>query len=136
MAATSAYAGYLVIGVIAAYLDTGRFVAALILAVVFARFPHVRQGKLRTIGLLPKAARLPVMVTLLALCMGSYLSRGEMVPVAVLGLAAAIVLTFRWIRLTVVNRVTSMLFRQPGPQADRRRIDPTIIDAEFRETKD
>ena len=57
LAGTITYTGYLVIGVMAEYLGTGRFVAGLLLGILFARFPSVSQGKLRLVGLLPKPVR-------------------------------------------------------------------------------
>lgn len=136
LAGTSAYAGYLMVGLVADYLGTGRFVAGLVLGAVFARLPYVSQGKLRTIGLLPKKARLPVVVVLLSVGLTSFLYRGDMVPALFLGLAATIVLTFRWIRLTVVPRAMSAFFRPSGEPAGAGRADPTIIDADFKEKKD
>jgi hypothetical protein len=135
LASTMTYAGYLVVGVISDYLGSNRFIAGLLLGILFARMPYVRQGKLRTIGLLPKNARLPTLVALLAFCLLSFLYRGEMVPMLFLGLAATFLLTIRWLRRTFMNRFASFFTSSLDP-AHSRNTDTTIIDAEFREKKD
>lgn len=142
LASTTTYAGYLVVGVVSGYLGTGRVVAGLLLGALFARLPWIYQGKLRTVGLLPKNARLPVLAALLAFCLLNFLYRGDMVPVLFLGLAASFVLGYRRMRQTLVKRAFSSFFESFGsvespPDPTRRKdADKTIIDVEFREKKD
>lgn len=136
LSSTLAYAGYLVVGVVASYLDTGRILAGLLLGVLFARVPWIRNGKLRTIGLLPKNARQPVMVALLAFCLIHFLYRGEVVPTLFLGFAASFLLTYRWIRRTLLRRAMSSLFGSKVDPPRSHTADKTIIDGEFRERKD
>jgi hypothetical protein len=136
LAGTLSYAAYLVVGVISDYLGIGRFMAGLLLGGLFARVPFIRKGKLRTVGLLPKNARLPVMAALLAFCLLSFLFRGEIVPMLILGLAATILLTLRWMRQRLFNRVYSFFSRSQVDPTRPRGTDQTIIDAEFREKKD
>lgn len=136
LVAISAYAGYLVIGMLAEYLGSGRFVAGLLLGLLFLRLPRARDGKLHTVGLLPKKARLPVMAGLLAFCLVSYFQRGEMVPVLFLGLAATFLFTFRWIKQLLANRVLSIFSRSPAGPAASPATDQSVIDVEFREKND
>lgn len=136
LASTMSYAGYLVVSIIAEHLDTGRLLAGLLLGVIFARLPWVSEGKLRTVGLLPKRARLPVMLALLGFCLLSFLYRGELVPVLFLGLAATFLLTYSRIRKTIATRVASSLFKPSATSNRPKRADDTIIDVEFREKKD
>ena len=139
LAGTSSYAGYLVIGMVADYLGTGHFVAGLLLGILFLRLPKIRDGTLQTVGLLPKRARLPVVLGLLVVCLALHVQQREAVPVVLLALAAVVLLTFRWMRQAAVKRVTSFVAR---PDLDERadttvkRIDPDILDVEFREKKD
>ncbi|WP_151636266.1 hypothetical protein [Noviherbaspirillum aerium] len=136
LASTSTYAGYLVVGVLAEYLDIGRVAAGLLLGVIFARLPWVRQGKLRTVGMLPGKARLPVIVALLSFCLLHFLYRGEMVPVVFLGLAASFLLSYRWMRRTIVAHAFTSFFRTfQGPDRPGG-ADNKVIDVEFREKKD
>lgn len=135
LAGTMTYTGFLVIGVLAEYLGTGRFMAGLLLGVLFARFPWVSQGKLRIVGLLPKPVRRPLMVGLLALCLLHFVSRAEPVPVLFTGLTTAFVLTFPWLRRTVFDRITSSFHTFTGRKSPRP-IDDTVIDVEFRERKE
>lgn len=136
LASTMTYTGFLVIGVLAEYLGTGRFLAGLLLAAVFARFPRISQGKWRTVGLLPKSARRPVMMGILGLCLWTFLARGVYVPALFFGCAAAFLLTFPWIRRAVVGRVISSVFNSGGDRNGQGRFDSTVIDGEFRERKD
>jgi hypothetical protein len=53
LAGTLSYAAYLVVGVISDYLVIGRFMAGLLFGGLSARVPFIRQGKLRSVGLLP-----------------------------------------------------------------------------------
>lgn len=136
LASTSTYAGFLVVSVVSHYLDTNRFVAGLLLGVLFARLPWVRQGKLRAVGLLPGKARLPVIIALLALCMAHFLYLGDMVPVLVLGFAAGFLLSYRRLRQMLVTRAMSSLFKSAQPAARPQDADKAVIDVEFREKKD
>lgn len=136
LASSLTYAGFLVVGVVATHLGTGRFMAGLLLGILFARLPVVRNGKLRTVGLLPKNTRQPVMVALLVFCLLSYLYRGAMLPALFLGFAASFLLSYRWLRRSLLRRALASLFGAPPDQARRNGNDQTIIDAEFREKKD
>jgi hypothetical protein len=137
IAGTISYAGYLVVGIVSDYLGTGRFVAGLLLGGLFARLPYISQGKLRTIGLLPKHARRPVLLTLLAVCLLTLLYRGEFLSSLFLGLAVTYLLAYRWMRQVFVNRALSSLFGSSLDPARRpMRTDETIIDVEVREKKD
>jgi hypothetical protein len=135
LAGTMTYAGFLVVGVLADYLGTGRFMAGLLLGAVFARFPWVRQGKLRIVGLLPKPARRPVIVSLLALCLMHFLSSGDHVPAAFTGFAGVFLLAYPWLRRAMFDRTLSSVFKFTG----RNRPDNTddrVIEGEFREKND
>jgi hypothetical protein len=136
LACIMSYAGFLVVGVVANYLGTGRLMAGLLLGGLFARLPWVREGKLRTIGLLPKRARLPVMVALLTFCLLSYLYRGAFVPMLVLGFAATFLLTYRRMRQAIVSRAISSLFKLPPDLNHPKRTDNAVVDVEFQEKKD
>ncbi|WP_156396329.1 hypothetical protein [Noviherbaspirillum sp. Root189] len=136
VAGTISYAGYLVVGFVSSYLGTGRFVAGLLLGALFARLPYVRQGKLRTVGLLPKHARRPVLLALLAGCLLSFVSRGELIPSLFLGLSIGYLLAYKWMRQAFVNRALSSLFGSSSDPARPMNNDPTIIDVEVREKKD
>lgn len=57
------YAGFQVVGMLADYLGTGRIMAGLFFGILFARMPWISSGKLRIVGLLPKAVRRPLMVS-------------------------------------------------------------------------
>ncbi|WP_460836182.1 FxsA family protein [Massilia agri] len=135
MASTMTYTGFLVIGVLADYLGTGRFLAGLLLAAVLARFPWIREGKLRIVGLLPKPVRRPFIVGLLALCFLHFLARGEYVSAAFAGFTTAFVLALPWLRRAVLDRISSSVFSFTGRQA-RQSTDDMVIDGEFREKKD
>lgn len=129
------YTGFLVVGVLAEYLGTGRFLAGLLLAALLARFPWVSKGKLRIVGLLPKPARRPLIVCILALCLLHFLSQGEYVPAAATGFATAFLLTFPWLRRTMFDRLRSSVFTSAG-QRPFNRSDDSVIEGEFREKKD
>lgn len=135
LAGTLTYTGSLVVGVLADYLGTGRVIAGLLLGILFARFPSVRQGKLRTVGLLPKPARRPLIVSLLALCFLHFLSRGDHVAAGFTGFTTAFLLTFPWLRRAVFDRLKSSLFKFAGGKAPTSR-DDNVIEGEFRERKD
>ncbi len=136
LAGTMSYAGYLVVGVVADHLGTSRLLAGLLLGVLFARLPWIREGKLRTIGLLPKRARRPVIVALLAFCLLSFFYRGEWLPMLFLGFAMAFLLAYRRMRKRVVGRATSSLFNFAAAPKHSQSTDNTVIDVEFREKKD
>ena len=136
LASTMSYAGFLVVGIVSDQLGTGRLMAGLLLGILFARLPWMRKGKLRTIGLLPKRARLPVMAALLAFCLLSYLYRGEMVPVLFLGFATTFLLAYRRMRQMIVNRAISSLFKSSAAPNHAKKTDNTVIDVEYREKKD
>ena len=136
LAGTISYAGFLVVGVLADHLGTGRAVAGLLLGVIFARFPWFSKGKFRTVGLLPKPFRRPVMMSLLALCLLSFLSRGEYVPVLFISFVIAFLLTFPRLRRALFGRMLSSLFKFPVGQHRPVSTDGWVIDGEFREKKD
>lgn len=136
LASTLTYTGYLVVGVLADYLDTGRVIAGLLLGGLFARVPWIIKGKFRTVGLLHKRIRRPVMVSLLALCSLSFLFKGEMVPVPFLGFTATFLLTYPRMRQAILGRTFSSLFKSPVDQNRPKSKDDTVIDVEFREKKD
>lgn len=135
LASTMTYTGFLVIGVLADYLGTGRVVAGLLLGALFARFPWVSKGKLRIVGLLPKPARRPLIAGILALCSVHFLSRSEYLPIFFTGFALAFLLTYPWLRRAMFDRVRSSVFRFTGHEPSRG-IDDRVIDAEFREKKE
>lgn len=137
LAGTMAYAGFLVVGVLAEYLGTGRFMAGLLLGALFARFPWISKGKPRIVGLLPKPARPPLVVGLLALCMMHFLSRGDYVPAAFTGFATAFVLGFPWLKRAMFKRLLSSISGFPGfAGREAPKADGMVIDGEFREKKE
>ncbi|MDN4059815.1 hypothetical protein QPK31_16440 [Massilia sp. YIM B02769] len=137
LAGTMTYTGYLVIGELAHHLGTGRVMAGLLLGVLFARFPSISKGRLRLVGLLPQPVRRPLMVSLLALCLLSFLSRGEHVPALFIGLTMAFLLAYPWLRKTVFDRLRSSFSRfTPGRHARQSANDDTVIEGEFRERKE
>ncbi|MGV3742599.1 MAG: hypothetical protein ACO1NO_09855 [Burkholderiaceae bacterium] len=136
LASALSYTGYLVVGVVAEQLGTGRLMAGFLLGVLFARIPWITEQKLRTVGLLPRRARLPVMVALIAFCLLSYLYRGELVPVLFLAFAGLFLLGYPWLRTIVVGRAMSSLFTSPVGRGPPKRADDGVIDVEFREKKD
>ena len=136
LAGTMSYTGFLVVGVLAEQLGTGRVIAGLLLGGFFARFPWISQGKLRTVGLLPKPLRRPIIVSLLALCWLSFLVRGEYVSALFIGFAVAFLLTFPWMRRALFGRMVSSLFKSATGQNPPKNTDDRVIDVEFREKKD
>ena len=136
LAGTMTYTGFLVVGVLADYLGTSRFVAGLLLGVLFARFPRISKGKLRIVGLLPKPLRRPLIVGLLALCLLHFLSQGDYVPAAFTGFATAFVLIYPWLRRTMFDRTIGSVFKFAGQAGPQKNTDDMVIDAEFREKKD
>jgi len=136
LASTMTYTGFLVVGVLADYLGTSRFVAGLLLGVLFARFPRISKGKLRIVGLLPKPLRRPLIVGLLALCLLHFLSQGDYVPAAFTGFATAFVLIYPWLRRTMFDRTIGSVFKFAGQARSPKNTDDMVIDGEFREKKD
>ncbi len=136
LASTMTYTGFLLIGVLAEYLGTGRVAAGLLLGALFARFPWVSKGKLRIVGLLPKPVRRPLIVGLLALCLLHFLARGDTVPVVVTGFATAFVLGFPWLRRALFDRMLASVFPFAASRNVPRHADDRVIDGEFREKKD
>lgn len=134
LASTLTYTGFLVVGVLADYLGTGRAMAGLLLGILFARFPRISNGKLRLVGLLPKPVRRPLIVSIIALCSLAFLARGEYVPAAFTGFATAFLLTYPWLRRAIFDRMLSSVFKFAGKNP-RKDTDDTVIDAEFREKK-
>lgn len=135
LASTMTYTGFLVVGVLADYLGTGRVMAGLLLGGFFARFPWIRKGKLRIVGLLPKPARRPLILGILALCLLHFLSRGDDVPALFTGFATAFLLTYPWLRRAIFDRMLSSVFKFLGRNPFKS-TDGTVIDGEFREKKE
>jgi hypothetical protein len=136
LAGTMTYTGFLVIGVLAAYLDTGRLMAGLLVGALFARIPWISKGKLRVIGLLPRPARRPLILSLLALSALHFLSRGDYLLALFPGFTAAFVLAYPWLRKAVWTRISSSIFRPAHARTPSGNIDDRVIDGEFREKKD
>lgn len=135
LAGAMSYTGFLVIGVLADYLGTGRFLAGLLLGVLFARLPWLSNGKLRIVGLLPGPVRRPVIVSLLVLCSLHFVARGAYVPAAFTGFTTAFLILFPWLKRTVFDRMRSSVFNFAGAHPSRS-IDDGVIDGEFREKKE
>ena len=135
LAGTLTYTGYLVVGVLADYLGTGRVMAGLLLGILFARFPKISNRKLRLVGLLPKPVRRPLIVSLLALCLVTFLARGDYVPAAFTGFATAFLLTYPWLRRAMFDRMLSSVFKFTG-KTPSNSTDDRVIDGEFREKKE
>jgi hypothetical protein len=125
LASTMSYAGFLVIGVLADHLGTSRGVAGLLLGGLLARFPSISKGKLRTVGLLPKPLRRPLIVSLFAFCLLHFLLRDEYVPALFTGFALPFLLGYPWLRKALFTR------RNPSGSLDDR-----VIDGEFKEKKE
>lgn len=136
LASTISYTGYLVIGLLAEQIGTGRFLAGLLLGGIFARIPWIRKGKLRTVGLLPKPLRRPLIVSLLLLCLLSFLWRGENVPALFIGFTTVFLLIFPWLRRAIFGRMLSSIFKFVPGQNRHASIDDGVIDGEFREKKE
>lgn len=135
LASTMTYTGFLVVGVLADHLGTGRVVAGLLLGAFLARFPWISQGKLRIVGLLPNPVRRPAIVGLLALCSLHFLSQGEYVSAAFTSFATAFLLTFPWLKRAIFDRMLSSVFKFAGKNHPSN-TDATVIDGEFREKKE
>jgi hypothetical protein len=134
LASTLTYTSFLVVGVLADYLGTGRVMAGLLLAVLFARFPWVTNGKLGLVGLLPKPARRPLIVGIIALCALTFLARADYARAAFTGFAMAFLLAFPWLRRALFDRMFSSVFKFTGKSAPKSH-DAMVIDGEFREKK-
>lgn len=134
LAGILSYTGYLVIGVLAEYLGISRFMTGLLLGILFARFPKISQGKLRVVGLLPKPARRPLILALLALCLATLLMRGDYLPAACAGFATAFLLGYPWLRRAVFDRIVGSVFKFTG-RSRPKDTDDMVIDGEFREKK-
>ena len=135
LASTLTYTGFLVVGVLAESLGTGRVMAGLLLGACFARFPWAGKGRLRIVGLLPKPARRPLMVGILALCFVNFLARSEYLSASFTGFALAFLLIYPWLRRTMVDRLLSSVFKFTGRHPSRS-TDDRVIDGEFREKKE
>lgn len=135
LASTMTYTAYLVIGLLAEHLGSGRFLAGLLLGLIFARFPWIRKGKLRVVGLLPKPVRRPLILGMLAFALVTFLLRGETVPAVVTGCATVFLLSYPWLRRAIFDRIVSSVFKFTG-QNPANRIDDTVIEGEFRERKE
>ncbi|WP_379725815.1 hypothetical protein [Massilia jejuensis] len=135
MASTLTYTGFLVVGVLADHLGTGRVMAGLLLGGLFARFPWISKGKLRIVGLLPKPFRRPLILGLLILCSLNFLSLGDYVSAAFTGIATAFLLTYPWLRRALFDRFLSSVFKFAGRRPFKSTND-RVIDGEFREKKE
>lgn len=135
LAITLSYTGFLVIGVLADYLGTGRFMAGLLLAVLFARFPWISKGKLRIVGLLPKPVRRPLILSMLALCLLHFLSRGDDLPALATGFATAFLLAYPWLKRSLFDRIASSVFTYAGRNPPEK-TDDKVIEGQFRERKE
>lgn len=130
-----AYTGFLVVGVLADQLGTGRFLAGLLLGALFARFPWISNGKPRIVGVLPKPVRRPLMVGILALCALHFVWQGDYVPALFIGFTTAFLLTFPWLRRVIFDRLLGSVFKFTGRNPAERG-DDRVIDGEFREKKE
>ena len=135
LAGTMTYTVFLFVGVLADYLGTGRVVAGLLLGGLFARFPWISKGKVRIVGLLPKPVRRPLMASILALCLLTFLARGDYVPALFAGLAMAFLVAYPRLKRLMFDRVSSSFFTFTGRQRPQD-TDDMVIDGEFREKKE
>jgi hypothetical protein len=135
LAGTMTYTGFLVVGVLADQLGTGRFIAGLLLGVLFARFPWISNGKPRIVGLLPKPVRRPLIVGILAFCLLHFVWQGDYVPALFIGFTTAFLLTFPWLRRVIFDRLFGSIFKFTGRNPVKP-TDDTVIDGEFREKKE
>jgi len=136
LAGTMTYTGFLVVGVLAEYLGTGRFVAGLLLGALFARFPWISKGRLRIVGLLPQPARRPLIVGLLAMCLVHFLSYGDHVPALFIGLTTAFLLGYPWLKRATFGRLRSSFAAFVPDRNARSSNDDMVIDGEFKEKKE
>ena len=135
VAGTMTYTGFLVVGVLADQLGTGRFIAGLLLGVLFARFPWISNGKPRIVGLLPKPVRRPLIMGILALCLLHFVWQGDYVPALFIGFTTAFLLAFPWLRRVLFDRLLGAIFKFTGRDPVKR-ADDMVIDGEFREKKE
>jgi hypothetical protein len=135
LAAAMSYTGFLVVGALADLLGTSRFLAGLLLGALFARFPSIRQGKLRLVGLLPALARRPLILTLLALCLVRFVMAGAYVPALFTGFTTTFVLVYPWLKKIVLARIAASVMRFAAGGRGAARIDDKVIEGEFREKK-
>jgi hypothetical protein len=136
LATMMTFTGYLVIGVLAEFLDTSRFVAGLLLGCVFARFPWIRNGKPRIVGLLPKQLRLPLMATLLSFCLVHFFMQSDVSAALCIGLTIAFVSGFSWLKKMLFARMSSSVFNFAARRNAPVAVDNTVIEGEFKEMKD
>jgi hypothetical protein len=136
LAATMTYTGFLVIGILSDYLGTSRFVTGLLLGAVFARFPWISRGKPRIVGLLPKPIRLPLMASLLALCLVRLLTQGDLMSALCAGVTLAFILGFPWLKNRLFARMSSSVANFAAGRNTPVTADNTVIEGEFREMKD
>jgi len=137
LAGTMTYSAYLLVGVLAEYLGTGRVVAGLLLGAVLARFPWISNRKLRIVGLLPKPVRRPLIVGMFALCTVHFLMVGDIAPALFTGFTTVFILGMPWLRRAVVDRAMSSVSAFAGRNPFKRgRTDDMVIEGEFRERKD
>ncbi|WP_159696645.1 hypothetical protein [Massilia sp. 9I] len=129
------YTGYLVVGVLAEHLGTGRVAAGLLLGALFARFPWISQGKLRIVGVLPKPVRRPLIAGILVLCLLNFLWQGRYAPAFFPGFALAFLLAYPWLRRAIFDRISSSVFKFAGRNTPGS-TDERVIEGEFRERKD
>jgi len=134
LAGVMTYTGFLVVGFLADYLGTGRYVAGLLLGVLFARFPWISNGKLRIVGVLPRPVRRPLIVSLLLLCLLHFALLGAYVPVLFTGFTMAFLILFPWLKRTVFDRLQASVFQFAGAKPSRS-FDDGVIDGEFREIR-
>lgn len=130
------YAGYLVLDVVAEFLGIGRFATGLLLGALFARAPWISQGRVGTVGLLPRNARRPVMLVLLTWCIANLLYRGEIGSAFFPGFAAAFLLAYPRLRQKGLDHIRSFLRGSTRGPARQSASDSGIIDVEVREKKD
>lgn len=136
LAATMSYTGFLVVGMLADYLGTSRWVAGLLLGGLFARFPWIRRGKPRMVGLVPKPMRRPLMASLLALCLLRGLTQGDTVSALVIGFTMAFVLGFPWLKSLLFARLSQSMPGFAARRDARAGRDDSVIEGEFRERKE
>jgi len=135
LAATMSYTGYLVVGVLADLLGTGRVIAGLLLGVLFARFPSTRGGRLHLVGLLPTAARRPLILGILMLCLARFLFDGADVSAIVTAFTATFLVVYPWLKKAVLARVSSSVMQFAAGRNGAVPVDDNVIEGEFRETK-
>ncbi len=137
LASVMTYTGFLVVGVVADLMGAGRIIAGLLLGILFARLPSFSNGKFRTVGLLPKPVRRPIVMGLLGMCLVIFVARVDYVSASFVGFAAVFLLAFPWLRRAVWNWVLASIFKPFGGDPRRpKNADDMVIDVEFTEKKD